>query len=236
LLIDSAGWAAKTFASAEAFLSCPAAPGPSCLVLDVTLPNLDGLELQKRVGADRVDMPIIFISGYGDVPMTVQAMKAGAMEFLTKPLVVEALLNAIRNAIERSATVLAEAEASRSLRECHASLTCREREVMEWVVSGLLNKQIGAELDISEITVKAHRGSMMRKMRANSLAQLVNMAAKLGIAPRDPIERGRYAVRTLQDRRGARATTHPTDRWIADHPNVKAYASTSGSRNSISNV
>ena len=187
LLIDSAGWLARTFASAEAFLSCPPVLAPSCLVLDVALPNVDGLELQERVAADRVDMPIIFISGYGDVPMTVQAMKAGAMEFLTKPLVVEALLNAIRHAIERSSTVLAEAEAIRSLRECHASLTCREREVMAWVVSGLLNKQIGAELDISEITVKAHRGSMMRKMRANSLAHLVNMAAKLGIALRDPV-------------------------------------------------
>jgi FixJ family two-component response regulator len=182
LLIDSAGWLAETFASGQEFLSCPPVLAPSCLVLDVTLPDLDGLELQKRVAADRMDMPIIFISGYGDVPMTVRAMKAGAMEFLTKPIASEALLNAIRHAIERSSVVLAEEAAMRSLRECHASLTCREREVMAGVISGLLNKQIGAELDISEITVKAHRGSMMRKMRANSVPHLVNMAAKLGIA------------------------------------------------------
>jgi FixJ family two-component response regulator len=148
-------------------------------------------------------MPIIFISGHGDVPMTVRAMKAGAMEFLTKPLASEALLNAIRHAIERSLAVLAQEAAMRSLRECHASLTCREREVMVLVVSGLLNKQIGAELDISEITVKAHRGSMMRKMRANSVAHLVNMTAKLGIAP---VDRRRSAVRTAQDTQGARAT------------------------------
>jgi FixJ family two-component response regulator len=210
LLIDSAGWHAETFASAQEFLSCPPVAAPSCLVLDVILPDLNGLELQKHVAAARGDVPIIFITGYGDVPTTVRAMKAGAMEFLTKPLGTEALLNAIRNAIERSSAVLAEEAAMRSLRECHASLTHREREVMALVVSGLLNKQIGAELDISEITVKAHRGSMMRKMRVNSLAHLVNIAAKLGIAPCD----------TSWDR----------------HPKVKAYASTPGSRNSISNV
>lgn len=206
LLIESAGWHAETFAFAQEFLSCPRVLAPSCLVLDVTLPDLNGLELQKRVAADRTDMPIIFISGYGDVPMTVQAMKAGAMEFFMKPLGSEALLNAIRHAIERSSAVLAEQAAMRSVRECHASLTRREREVMALVVSGLLNKQIGAELDISEITVKAHRGSMMRKMRANSLAHLVNMAAKLGIAPRDPVNRCRFAVRTAQDMQGAGAT------------------------------
>jgi len=206
LLIDSAGWRAATFASAEEFLSCPRVRAPSCLVLDVNLPDLDGLELQRRVAAERNDMPIIFISGHGDVPMTVRAMKAGAMEFLTKPLESEALLSAIQHAIERSAAVFAEEAAMRSLRECHAALTCREREVMALVVSGLLNKQIGAELDISEITVKAHRGSMMRKMRASSLAHLVNMAAKLGIAPCDPVNRCRFAVRTAQDMQGARAT------------------------------
>jgi FixJ family two-component response regulator len=156
-------------------------------------------------------MPIIFISGHGDVPMTVRAMKAGAMEFLTKPLRSEALLNAIRHALERSSAVRAEEAAMRSLRECHASLTCREREVMALVVSGLLNKQIGAELDISEITVKAHRGSMMRKMRANSLAHLVNMAAKLGFAPCDPVDGCRSAVRTAQDTQGARAMA---DQWL----------------------
>jgi FixJ family two-component response regulator len=203
LLLDSAGWHAETFASAKEFLSRPPGRAPSCLVLDVTLPDLDGLELQKRVAAERIDMPIIFITGYGDVPTTVRAMKAGAMEFLTKPLGSEALLSAIRQAIERSSAVLAEQAALRTLRECHAALTRREREVMALVVSGRLNKQIGAELDISEITVKAHRGSMMRKMRANSLAHLVNMAAKLGIAPRDPVNPFRLAVRTAQDTQGA---------------------------------
>ena len=183
LLIDSAGWHAETFASAQEFLAWPRVLSPSCLVLDLHLPDLDGLEVQERVAADRVDMPIIFISGHGDVPMTVRAMKAGAIEFLTKPLRSDALLHAIRSAIERSSVVLAGEAAMRSVRECHASLTGREREVMALVVSGLLNKQIGAELDISDITVKAHRGSMMRKMRASSLAHLVNMAAKLGIAP-----------------------------------------------------
>ena len=213
LLIDSAGWYAETFASAQEFLSCPPVPAPSCLVLDVALPDLDGLELQKRVAADRFDMPIIFISGYGDVATTVRAMKAGAMEFLTKPLGDEALLNAIRHAIERSAALLAEEAAMRSLRECHASLTRREREVMALVVSGLLNKQIGAELDISEITVKAHRGSMMRKMRASSLAHLVTMAAKLGIAPCDPTgkERGLWL-----------ANGCGINRLNVNHPKVKA--------------
>ncbi len=200
LLIESAGWHAETFALAQEFLARPRVLAPSCLVLDVTLPDLNGLELQKRVAAERTDMPIIFISGHGDVRMTVRAMKAGAMEFLTKPLESEALLSAIGHALERSTAVLFEEAAMRSLRECHASLTCREREVMALVVSGLLNKQIGAELDISEITVKAHRGSMMRKMRANSVAHLVNIAAKLGIASRDPVDR-RYAVRTAQDAR-----------------------------------
>jgi len=186
LLIDSAGWHALAFASAQAFLSRAPVPAPSCLVLDVTLPDLNGLELQRRLAAERIQMPIIFISAHGDVPMTVRAMKAGAMEFLTKPLVAEALLNAITLAIERSAAALAEEAAMRSLHECHDSLTCREREVMALVVCGLLNKQIAAELDISEITVKAHRGSMMRKMKANSVAHLVNMAAKLCIPYGEP--------------------------------------------------
>lgn len=206
LLIDSAGWQAVTFGSAQEFLSCPRVLAPNCLVLDVSLPGLDGLELQSRVAAERNDMPIIFISGCGDVPIAVRAMRAGAMEFLTKPLGTEALLSAIRHAIERSSAVLDEEEAMRALRECHASLTRREREVMALVVSGLLNKQTGAELDISEITVKAHRGSMMRKMRANSLAHLVKMAAILGIAPCDSANRSRSSVRTSQDMAGARAT------------------------------
>jgi len=182
-LIDSAGWKPQTFVSAQEFLSCPRAISPSCLVLDVTLPGLSGLELQKRISVDRVDMPIIFISGYGDVPMTVQAMKAGAVEFLTKPLGGEALLKAIENAIERSRAAIGHEEDMRALRECYASLTPREREVMALVVSGLLNKQVGSELGISEITVKAHRGQMMRKMKARSLPGLVNMAARLGLRP-----------------------------------------------------
>ena len=182
-LIDSAGWRSETFASAREFLSCPRALAPSCLVLDVTLPDFSGLELQKRLAPDRVDMPIIFISGYGDVPMTVQAMKAGAIEFLTKPLGGDVLLSAIRHAIDRSCAALDYEEAMRSLRERHALLSRREREVLALVVSGLLNKQVGAELGISEITVKAHRGQVMRKMKATSLPDLVNMVARLGLAP-----------------------------------------------------
>ena len=196
LLIDSAGWQAETFASACEFLARPRVSTPSCLVLDVDLPDLDGLELQSQVAGERNDLPIIFISGHGDVPMTVRAMKAGAMTFLTKPLNADALLAAARGAFERSAAVLAQEAAMRSLRQCHASLTSREREVMALVVAGLLNKQIGAELGISEITVKAHRGSMMRKMEADSLAQLVNLAAKLGIVPSDSVTR-RNATRRI---------------------------------------
>ena len=178
-LIRSAGWQPETFASAEEFLSRPRVLAPSCLVLDVSLPDLNGLDLQKRVTADRIDMPIIFITAYGDVPMSVQAMKAGAVEFLTKPFGDDMLLGAIRHAIERSRTALDHEAEIRSLRDCYASLTRREREVMALVVSGRLNKQVGGELDISEITVKAHRGQVMRKMKADSLADLVNMAARL---------------------------------------------------------
>ena len=174
----------ETFASAEAFLARPRFPAPSCLVLDVTLPDLNGLELQRRITADRSDMPIIFISGYGDVPMTVRAMKAGAVEFLTKPLGDEALPTAIGDAIARSYTALDREAQNRTLRERHALLSPREQEVMALVVSGLLNKQIGGELGISEITVKAHRGKVMRKMKADSLADLVKMSAELGASPR----------------------------------------------------
>jgi FixJ family two-component response regulator len=183
LLLGSAGLQTETFASAQEFLSRPRVPAPSCLVLDVTLPDLNGLELQKRVAADRTDMPIIFITGYGDVPMTVQAMKAGAVEFLTKPFGDDVLLGSIRHAIERSRTALDHEAEIRSLRDCYASLTRRERQVMALVVSGLLNKQVGGELGISEITVKAHRGNVMRKMKADSLADLVTMAARLRLAP-----------------------------------------------------
>jgi FixJ family two-component response regulator len=175
LLIRCAGWQPETFASAEEFLARPRLLAPSCLILDVSLPDLNGLDLQKRIGADRVDMPIIFITGHGDVPMTVQAMEAGAVEFLTKPFGDEVLLSAIRHAIERSHTALDHEAEMRALRDCYDSLSHREREVMALVVSGLLNKQVGSELGISEITVKAHRGSVMRKMKADSLADLVNM-------------------------------------------------------------
>jgi len=182
LLIMSGGWKAETFASAQDFLSRPRATVPCCLVLDVTLPGLNGLELQQQL-VERTEMPIIFITGYGDVPMTVRAMKAGAIEFLTKPLKDDVLLDAIRHALERSRAALREESEMRALRSCYASLTPREREVMALVVSGLLNKQVGGELDISEITVKAHRGQVMRKMKAASLPDLVTMAAKLGLRP-----------------------------------------------------
>ena len=181
-LIRCAGWQPETFASAQEFLARPRALVPSCLVLDVYLPDLNGLDLQKRVASDRMDMPIIFITGYGDVPMSVQAMKAGAAEFLTKPFGDDVLLGAIRQAIERSNTALGREAEIQALRELYTSLTSREREVMKLVVSGLLNKQVGGELGISEITVKAHRGQVMRKMKADSLPALVNMAAKLRVA------------------------------------------------------
>jgi FixJ family two-component response regulator len=180
LLIRTAGWQPETFASALEFQSRPRPTVPCCLVLDVTLPGLSGLELQQQLAA-RTDMPIIFITGHGDVPMTVQAMKAGAVEFLTKPLTNEVLLEAIAGAIERSRTALRQESELHVLRSAYASLTPREREVMALVVSGLLNKQVGGELGISEITVKAHRGQMMRKMKADSLAELVTMAARLGL-------------------------------------------------------
>ncbi len=182
LLIRAAGWRPETFASAQAFLSRPRPTVPCCLVLDVTLPGLSGLELQQQL-AERTDMPIIFITGHGDVPMTVQAMKAGAVEFLTKPFTNEVLLDAVCSAIERSRAAVRKESDMQVLRSAYASLTPREREVMAWVVSGLLNKQVGGELGISEITVKAHRGQMMRKMKADSLPALVTMAARLGLRP-----------------------------------------------------
>ena len=182
-LIRTAGWQPETFESAQEFLARPRVLAPSCLILDVKLPDLNGLDLQKRVTADRTDMPIIFITGYGDVPMTVQAMKGGAVEFLTKPFGDEVLLSAIRYAIERSRAALGHESEMRMLRGRHALLSRREKEVMALVVRGLLNKQVGFELGISEITVKAHRGRVMQKMEAHSLADLVTMAAKLGVAP-----------------------------------------------------
>jgi FixJ family two-component response regulator len=186
LLIRCEGWQPEIFASAQEFLSGPRVlvPScvPSCLILDVSLPGLNGLDLQKQIASDRIDMPIIFITGHGDIPMSVQAMKAGAIEFLTKPFGNDVLLSAIRNAIERSQATLGREAETRALRDCYASLTPRERQVMALVASGLLNKQVGGELNISEITVKAHRGQVMRKMKADSLADLVNMAARLRLA------------------------------------------------------
>ncbi|BCH28808.1 DNA-binding response regulator [Mesorhizobium sp. L-8-10] len=182
LLIRSAGWQPNTFESAQEFLSCPRALVPNCLVLDVNLPDLSGLDLQRFVSVERTDMPIIFVTGYGDVPMTVKAMKAGAVEFLMKPFSDEVLLTAIGQALDRSRNLLAQDSEIHALRDRYASLSRREHEVMTLVVSGLLNKQVGFELGISEITVKAHRGQVMRKMKARSLPDLVNMAAKLSIA------------------------------------------------------
>jgi FixJ family two-component response regulator len=182
LLVRCAGWQPEVFASAREFLARPPVSAPTCLVLDVNLPDLNGLDLQQRV-VDRIDMPIIFITGYGDVPMTVRAMKAGAIEFLTKPFRDDVLLDALRHAIDRSIAALRGDAEMRLLREGYASLSPREREVMALVVRGLLNKQVGGELGISEITVKAHRGNVMRKMNAASLADLVNMDAKLRLVP-----------------------------------------------------
>jgi FixJ family two-component response regulator len=183
LLIQVAGWHPETFASAEEFLTRPRTTRPSCLVLDVSLPDLNGLELQKLIGSERTDMPIIFITGHGNVPMSVQAMKAGAVEFLTKPFDDEVLLNAISNAIKRSMAAVSEQAELRTLRDGYASLTPREQQVMRLVVSGMLNKQIGLRLGISEITVKAHRGKAMQKMKADSLAELVKLAVRLGLSP-----------------------------------------------------
>jgi FixJ family two-component response regulator len=185
LLITRAGWRSALFASALDFLASPRPSFPSCLVLDVSLPDLNGLALQKLIADERADMPIIFITGHGDIPMSVQAMKAGAVEFLTKPFAPEVLLNSIRSALERSRACLDEAASIQVLRNRHQSLSRREREVMALVVRGRLNKQAGADLGISEITVKAHRGRMMRKMRAKSLPELVNIATRLGLVTTD---------------------------------------------------
>ncbi len=180
LLIRDEHWKPEAFASAQEFLDHPRKRVPSCLVLDLSLPGLTGLELQKKLAGEHIDMPIIFITGHGDVPQSVQAMKAGALEFLTKPLDNEALVRAIRDALKRSGVALAQNAEMQELQQRHDSLTSRERQVMTLVVAGLLNKQVGGELGISEITVKAHRGQVMQKMKAHSLADLVRMAGRLG--------------------------------------------------------
>jgi FixJ family two-component response regulator len=185
-LLQESGWRAEAFASAQAFLARPRALVPSCLVLDVFLPDCNGLDLQKRVAVDRPEMPVIFITECGDVSTSVQAMKGGASEFLTKPFRKDVLVNAIRQALDHSRRALEHDAHMKALHESYSSLTPREREVMVLVASGLLNKQVGGELGISEITVKAHRGQVMRKMKADSLAALVNMVAWLGLGQRFP--------------------------------------------------
>jgi len=181
LLVRAAGLRAETFASAQEFLARPRSVVPSCLIMDVTLPDLNGLELQERIASERTDMPIIFLTNSADIAVTVRAMKRGALEFLTKPFDAEALLIVIQQAIKRSEAALGRENQLHALRTWYGSLTQREREVMTLVVSGLPNKQVGGELGISEITVKAHRGNVMRKMKANSFANLVNMAARLRV-------------------------------------------------------
>jgi len=178
-LIRAEGWQAETFESTQEFLARPRPLVPSCLVLDVSLPGLNALDLQKRIAVERSEVPIIFISGRGDIWTTVEAMKAGAVDFLVKPVTNDVLLRSIRESLERSRIALDREVALRDLRDSYASLTPRERQVMELVVSGLLNKQVAWELGIGESTIKAHRGQVMQKMKANSLADLVKMASTL---------------------------------------------------------
>lgn len=200
LLIRCQGWKPETFASAQQFLNRPRPLVPSCLVFDVSIPGFHGLELQKRIAVERANTPIICITSQGDVSTTVQAMKAGALEFLTKPFDDNELLNGIREALERSRVILAQEAEMQTLRDRYASLTRREREVLALVAAGFLNKQVGGELGISEITVKAHRGQVMVKMKANSLADLVRMAARLGLPhPRSCSDHHSVATRHFHD-------------------------------------
>lgn len=184
-VVQYAGWQVETFASAEEFLAHPPVHAPSCLLLDISLPNLNGLDLQERIAIDRTDMPIIFITGHSDIPMTVRAMKAGAVEYLMKPLHPESLVVSIENALARSRALIVEAETLAARRSRYASLSGRERQVMALVTSGKMNKQVAGELGISEITVKAHRGQVMRKMGARSLADLVRIAESLRLKPEE---------------------------------------------------
>jgi FixJ family two-component response regulator len=182
-LVYFAGWRVLTFASAQLFLDHPRTPQPGCLLLDVSLPDLNGLELQERLSQEKRALPIIFITGRGDIPMSVRAMKAGAIEFLTKPLKNHVLLAAIAEAVESSAAAIEAHSTREQLREGYAHLTERERQVLALITGGLLNKQVAFELGISEVTVKAHRGQVMRKMHARSFAELINMVSMLGLSP-----------------------------------------------------
>ena len=186
-LVRAAGWKVETFVSAQEFLDRRGAEAPRCLILDLQLPGLGGLDLQKRMAEVRLEIPIVFLTGHGNIPASVQAMKAGAVEFLTKPFDEETLFQAIEEAVERDRRSREHHAQMRALRERYESLTAREQQVMREVVSGLLNKQIAAELNITEFTVKIHRGHVMRKMRASSLADLVRMAQALGIRSPRPI-------------------------------------------------
>ena len=180
-LLRSAGWSVEAFGSAQEFLARTRAKAPSCLILDLQLPGLSGLDLQRRMAEVDLEIPIVFLTGHGDIPASVQAMKAGAIEFLTKPVDERDLLRAIQEAIDRDRHTRKQHAEMHDLQSRHDSLTGREREVMQQVISGLLNKQVAAELNITEFTVKIHRGQVMRKMRADSLADLVRMAESLGI-------------------------------------------------------
>src|SRR5207245_609726 len=219
LLIRCAGWQPETFASAQEFLARPRVRAPSCLVLDVSLPGLNGLDLQKRVAAEGTDMPIIFITGYGDVPMTVQAMKAGAAEFLTKPFSDDALVSAVRNALERSHAALSREADMRVLRDCYASLTSREREVMTLVVAGRLNKQVAGELGISEITVKAHRGGAAaprpRRARPRGRQDGLTTGTRLSSGGRDLRPVGPHEVAGAADVGDVTAATDTVNRTQA---------------------